>query len=182
MAAVFDNVPHQGLFLEFGVATGATLRHIGKLMDRHGIRQPLVGFDSFKGLPEDWAGEKEGGWAVHHPKGYFALDELPIFDDPKIKLEVGLFQDTLPDFLKKTEGDVAFVHIDSDLYSSCKFVLDALDERIVPGSIVQFDEVVGSWLNSQHEGKALQEYLERTGRVFHILGNSLHAMAIQFEK
>ncbi len=41
--------PTDGLILEFGVASGRTIRHIGALTDRS-----IHGFDSFKGLPESW--------------------------------------------------------------------------------------------------------------------------------
>jgi hypothetical protein len=38
-----------GLILEFGVATGRTIRHLGSL-----TKSPIYGLDSFEGLPEAW--------------------------------------------------------------------------------------------------------------------------------
>ena len=48
--AVRDWVTIEGHRLEFGVATGRTIRHWAKLWPDHTIH----GFDSFEGLPETW--------------------------------------------------------------------------------------------------------------------------------
>jgi hypothetical protein len=53
----------EGLFLEFGVASGRTINHIAKT--RSG---PVYGFDSFEGLPEDWrSGFSKGAIAGNLP-------------------------------------------------------------------------------------------------------------------
>ena len=49
-----DRSPAAGLFLEFGVQDGASINAIAARADRR-----VHGFDSFEGLPEDWAGTFE---------------------------------------------------------------------------------------------------------------------------
>lgn len=116
------------LLLEFGVWKGASINRIASLVpDRM-----VYGFDSFKGLPEDWAG---------HKKGYLKVSKLPEVLN-NVKLIVGLFQETLEPFLKEHTEKVAFIHLDADLYSSTKYVLTTLEKynSFQHGTIIQFDE------------------------------------------
>ena len=58
-----------GAFLEFGVATGTTIKLIAAASGR-----PVTGFDSFQGLPEDWRySVKRGAFArkVPRPPGQY---------------------------------------------------------------------------------------------------------------
>ena len=80
-----------------------------------------------------------------------------------VKLIKGLFEDSLPLFLKKFEGDVAFVHIDGDLYSSAKTVLTELTPRFKKGSVLLFDEINDYDDYRNHEIKAFAEFLLDTG-------------------
>jgi len=137
-----------GLVLEFGVATGATLSIIAEE-----TKDTVYGFDSFNGLPEDW---------THFQKaGRFSSSGLPPANLPEnAKLVIGLFGDTLPSFLNTHQESVSFVHIDCDLYSSTKTVLDNLSPRLRPGSIILFDEYFNypGWQENEH--KAFREYLD----------------------
>ena len=133
-----------GLFLEFGVASGRTISHISSI--RSG---DIYGFDSFQGLPEDWR--------TGYPRGAFAgaAPEVP----QNVHLLTGLFSHTLPDFLGETPGAVSFVHVDCDLYSSTKVILDTLVGRIVPGTVIVFDEYFNYPGWRQHEFRAFQEFV-----------------------
>jgi hypothetical protein len=55
---------------------------------------------------------------------------------------------------------VAFVHVDCDLYSSTKEILESLGDRFRPGTMIVFDEYYNypDWL--WHEYKAWLEYAE----------------------
>jgi hypothetical protein len=75
----------------------------------------------------------------------------------------GWFSDTLPAFNEKLNGPIAFLHIDSDLYSSANCALNVFELRIVPGTILLFDELYNYPNAENHEWKALQEFLVRTG-------------------
>ncbi len=112
-----------GLFLEFGVASGATIRAIAT------TGRPIVGFNSFAGLPEDW---REGARA-----GAFAskISEVP----PNVSLKIGMIEDTLPEFLAANLQPIQFIHIDTDLYGPAKFILDTCRPRMKQ-TIVVFDE------------------------------------------
>ncbi|RBM19270.1 class I SAM-dependent methyltransferase [Prauserella sp. PE36] len=144
--------PEGGLALEFGVASGNTLRHIAEA--RGGGK--VYGFDSFEGLPEPWL--------AGMPAGAFARTDLP--DVPGAELVVGLFADTLPAFLEQHGQPVDFVHVDSDLYSSAKTVLDLVGPRLRAGSVIAFDEFFNYPGWQDHEYRAWREYAERTGVQF----------------
>ena len=59
---------------------------------------------------------------------------------PGARLVAGLFEDTLPAFLAETDDAIAFLHVDSDLYSSAKTVLDLTGDRLAPDAVLVFDE------------------------------------------
>jgi hypothetical protein len=141
-----------GMALEFGVFTGTTLKMIAT--DRQG--EKVYGFDSFQGLPSDW----RSGF----PAGHFTVDGLP--DVPGAELVVGWFDDTLPGFLDEHPGPVDFLHVDGDLYSSAKTVLDLVGPRLHAGSVIVFDEFFNFPNWQDHEYKAWLEYIERTGVQF----------------
>lgn len=141
-----------GLFLEFGVASGRSITAIAEA--RSG---PVYGFDSFEGLPESWY---EG-----YGKGHFARDDLPQVP-ANVQLIKGWFNDTLPSFLELHPGKVSFINVDCDLYSSTRFVLATLGDRIGPGCVIQFDEFFNypGWRN--HEFKAFMEWVSERGLKF----------------
>ena len=117
------------LWLEFGVASGGTVNYISKFTE-----ETVHGFDSFLGLPEKW----RDGFEV----GAFNLDgNLPEVN-PNVSLIKGLFQDTLPAFLTEQSKKISFMHIDCDLYSSTKYILNTVKPYLQEGCIIIFDELV----------------------------------------
>jgi predicted O-methyltransferase YrrM len=140
--------PGAGMILEFGVASGRTIRH----MAQHTTRR-IDGFDSFEGLPEDWrTGFEEGKF------------KQPLPDVPAhVLLHKGWFSESLPGFLSENQQAVALLHIDCDLYSSTAAVLSALSDRLRIGTVIVFDEYFNYPGWKQHEHKAFQEFVERTG-------------------
>ncbi len=152
--------PHEGLVLEFGVAKGASLRNLAA----QGPRQ-VHGFDSFGGLPEDWVGTKEAAGAFTQ-KG--KLPKMP----PNAMLHPGWFDQTLPPFLAANPGPAAFIHVDCDIYTSTVTIFSALRERIVPGTVILFDEYFNypGWRG--HEYKAFQEFIREAGLSYEYIGFS----------
>ena len=146
-----------GLALEFGVATGSTLRIIA---DTVAGDRTVAGFDSFAGLPE--------AWRTGFPVGEFAQAEIPTVEGAEIV--VGLFEEELPPFLARNEEEVAFLHVDCDLYSSAKTVLALVGDRLAPDAILLFDEFFNYPGWRQYEFRAWLEFVERTGRTFEYLG------------
>jgi hypothetical protein len=144
--------------LEFGVASGATLQIIvDELKD---AAHDVFGFDVFSGLPETWR--------TGYPAGEFAQDEVP--NVRGATLIHGLFEDTLSDFLTTYPGAVSFVHFDADLYSSTKAILDRLGRRLVPGTVLVFDEFFNYPGWQEHEYRAWMEFVDSTGAGFEYLG------------
>ena len=135
-----------GLFAEFGVYRGTTINHIAKQTDR-----TVHGFDSFEGLPENW---REG-----FEEGHFKMDQLPEVRD-NVVLHKGWFDETLPGFRRTYPEPVAFLHLDADLYSSTKTVLEGLADRIQPGTVLVFDEMIGYPGWQQGEFQAFLEFVE----------------------
>ena len=136
-----------GLVMEFGVFRGESLRFIAKR-----VVQSVHGFDSFEGLPEDWT--------YFQKQGRFTLDgKVPEFREANICVYKGWFDKTLPTFLATHPGPARFIHIDCDIYSSTRIVLNLLAPRLVSGSVLVFDEYLNypSW--REHEFKAFQEFV-----------------------
>ena len=138
----------EGLYLEFGVATGNT---IAVLADALGPDRVIHGFDSFEGLPENWAGHVER-------RGAFGRKRQAPKVPANVILHQGWFDETVPAFAAAHPGPVAFIHMDCDLYSSTETVLDALADRIVPGSVILFDEYFNYPNWRHHEFKAWHEF------------------------
>ena len=109
-------------------------------------------FDTFTGLPEEW---DTGDGKV--PAGRFACD-VPKFDDSRVKVFKGLFQDVLPSyaFTKK----VGLAHIDCDTYSGAICALKAITPHLQKGTVMVFDEIYGYPTYEDHEWKALTEWRE----------------------
>jgi hypothetical protein len=136
-----------GLIMEFGVFRGESLRFIAKR-----VRQEVHGFDSFEGLPEDWT--------YFQKQGRFSLDgAIPEFAERNICVYKGWFEQTLPGFLAAHDGAARLLHIDCDIYSSTRTILELVAPRIVPGTVIVFDEYLNypSW--QAHEFRAFQEFV-----------------------
>ncbi|MBN9352286.1 MAG: class I SAM-dependent methyltransferase [Chitinophagaceae bacterium] len=118
-------------YLEFGVANGDSFRWWSK-RDKN-PNSEFDGFDTFTGLPEDFGQYKKGTFNTGN--------SVPALDDTRCKFHAGLFQQTLPSFLKCFENDKRLViMMDADLYSSTLFVLSYLAPYLKKGDIVFFDE------------------------------------------
>lgn len=119
-------------YLEFGVFDGYSIDYWRK-KNKH-QKSRFFGFDTFRGLPEDW---KKSVSAGH----FDMMGDAPKINDNRVSFVAGLFQETLPKFLVDYEPiSQLVIHIDSDLYSSSLFVLTKLDEIMKPGTIILFDE------------------------------------------
>jgi len=119
-------------YLEFGVYRGDSLR-----LWLEGISHPdsrFVGFDTFTGLPERWRSTE--------PAGHFnANGATPEIKDPRCSFEVGLFQDTLPAFVVRTDlSGRLVVNLDADMFTSTLFVLTTLAPCLKSGDLFFFDE------------------------------------------
>lgn len=144
-----------GLVLEFGVRRGTSLN---RLAARAG--QVVHGFDSFEGLPDSWGAE---------PAGRLTCGARLPAVGPGAILHPGWFCDTLGPFLAAQAGPVRLVNIDSDIYQSAREVLFALAPRLVPGSVVVFDELIGNRTWADDEFRAFAEFRQAFGVTARVL-------------
>ncbi|MFF7934456.1 TylF/MycF/NovP-related O-methyltransferase [Streptomyces sp. NPDC007940] len=161
-----------GDVLEFGVMGGQTLAILCEEFEDRTVH----GFDSFKGLPEDWTHDS--------PVGTYSTEgRLPTGLPSNAQLHVGLFEDTLPKYLAGTDEPVALVHIDSDLYSSAHTVLFGLAPRLRAGSIIVFDEFLNYPGWRRHEYRALTEFVDAFDVKFHYFSfaSSYLSVAVQLD-
>ena len=147
-----------GLWLEFGVGSGKSLSFIA----RHRPDQIIYGFDSFMGLPEDWALSAQ---RIYTKNTYSRDGIAPVLAAPNTELVIGLFTDTLDGFCAAHTGNCAFIHIDCDLYSSTIEVLDRLFRagKIVSGTVILFDELYNYPNYKTHEYRAFVDFFKATG-------------------
>ena len=149
---VFEHIKLQHkpntLWLEFGVASGKTINYISKFTNG-----TVFGFDSFEGLPEKW---RDG-----YDKGAFNRNgNFPVVNN-NVKLIKGWFDNTLPNFILNQNKKVSFLHIDCDLYSSTKFILNTLKGHLDTECTIVFDELVNypGFDGEKGELKAFYEFI-----------------------
>ncbi|NIV32699.1 MAG: class I SAM-dependent methyltransferase [Anaerolineae bacterium] len=157
------------LYLEFGVLTGETVNIIASQVDA-----TVYGFDSFEGLPENWG--------PGFRRGHFKTRSRPkLVGD--VRLVVGWFEDVLPGFLEEHPGQVAFAHIDSDVYSSASYVLTTLADngRLGEGTVLQFDEIFAVkgelWYRGEYD--AFREFCDAHRPVYDWLGYAGEAATLR---
>jgi hypothetical protein len=146
-----------GHWCEFGVRQG---RSLNWLIDAY-PGQVIHAFDSWEGLPEEW----------NHGTGIVAgmSCDPPVVPD-HIQLHKGWFKDTLPVWKQEHTDTIGFLHMDADIYSSTKEVLVSLNNQIVPGTVITFDEFCNFRLSGKmrkwqdQEFLALVEWLDEYGR------------------
>lgn len=134
-------------YIEFGVAAGNSFKWW--LQQNTDANSMFYGFDTFEGLPEDWG---------HFKKGAFSnKNNLPEINDKRGKFFKGLFQETLPKFLKELDGNKKnVIMMDADLYTATLFALTSLAPFLKKDDIIFFDEFVVP----MHEFKAFLDFTE----------------------
>ena len=150
-------------YLEFGVAHGFSLMYWLNLNKNN--QSKFYGFDTFEGLPEPFDRIKHTD-----PIGAFSNNgEYPKIDDDRVRFVKGLFQDTLQTFLSTySPNNRLIVHNDSDLYSSSLYLLTRLNDFLITGSIIIFDE----FFCSSHEFQAFYDYTISYRRSYEVLASS----------
>ncbi|MDP4193269.1 MAG: class I SAM-dependent methyltransferase [Bacteroidota bacterium] len=149
----------QGInYLEFGVAHGNSF--IWWMQNNKNPNSRFTGFDTFTGLPEDWN--------FLFKKGSMSdKSNIPQIEDTRAELKAGLFQDTLPEFLKgmcKDKRNV--IHMDADLYSSTLYTLTSIAPYLKKGDIVFFDE----FFVPTHEFRAFTDFINSYYLKYEIVG------------
>ncbi len=133
-------------YLEFGVADAHSFNWW--MTQNSNPESRFFGFDTFTGLPEDFGPYKKGTFSN--------IDNIPSIKDERGKFYTGLFQQTLPSFLRgfdNTRKNV--VMLDADLYTSTLFVLTSLAPFLKKDDIIFFDE----FAVPTHEFMAYQNFV-----------------------
>jgi O-methyltransferase len=158
-------------FLEFGVSKGVSIRWWSEHIKDENSR--FYGFDTFTGLPENWGSFRKGDMDNNN--------EIPVMNDTRCKFFQGLFQQTLPVFLKRySTGVRKIIHMDADLYSSTLFVLTSISPILEKGDIIIFDE----FNVPMHEFKAFSEWTSSYYIKYEVIGavNNFYQIALRIEK
>ena len=153
---VFENLKitnnENSLWLEFGVYSGYTINYISKFTSNN-----VYGFDSFEGLPENWLDDNNN---IILNQWFFNRNGVLPDVNENVCLIKGLFQNTLDDFLNTyKDKKISFVHIDCDLYSSTKYVLEKIYPYLEDNCIIIFDELVNVNNDTSNELKAFNEFI-----------------------
>ena len=146
-----DCVTLSGVAVEFGVGSGTSTRLLAN-------RMPVIGFDSGKGLPEDWRPE--------YPRRSLQFD-IPVVENATIV--PGWFADTLPEF-DFGPYHIGLVHFDADLFSSTWTALAHIGPYLKPGCILVFDEWFGYDGAEEHEQRAWRGFVDVTGVDWEVIG------------
>jgi hypothetical protein len=168
--AASDIADDDVLYLEFGVSFGDAFRFWSQLL--HNPNSKLHGFDSFEGLPTAWklgGGLSTGDWSTD--------GQIPAVDDQRATFFKGWFAETLPDY-EWPPHETLVVNIDADLYSSTVTALDAIEPHLRPGSLLYFDE----FSYRADELRAFDEFLERTGMTFELVGATPLRLNVMFRR
>lgn len=155
-------------YLEFGVSKGFSFRWWTENITNSEAR--FYGFDTFTGLPEDWGPFKKGDMSNSN--------EPPKINDNRCQFYQGLFQQTLPGFMKTYQSSKRrIIHMDADLYSSTLYALTMLSPVIQKGDIILFDE----FNVPLHEFKAFTEWTKSFYIEYEVLGavNNFYQVAIK---
>lgn len=153
--------------VEFGVGHAHTLRMIAAVL-------PVIGFDSFMGLPEDWR--------PTHMRGHFGDAAVPA-NVTGATIVPGWFEHTVPDYDWPT--GIRLVHLDADLYSSTIQALysigPALHSKNRP--VLVFDEFFGYDDdfngNMPGEQQAFWEWADEFDITFDVIGHGREQWAIR---
>jgi len=180
----FRHLNKEGFIAEFGTWKNYSINYIAKKTN-----EKIYGFDSLEGLPE----QMYLGNGIFLPKNFDFSNSLPL--ESNVEFYKGWFADTIPIFIKEEKRPAKFINIDGDLYSSAIDVLYGLNDRIIPGTIIRFDELAcwrtintdqtpykATWQNNkplpffttwkEHEWKALHDWSKKFNRKFKPIAKS----------
>lgn len=159
------------VYLEFGVANGTSFKWwVNEITNTN---TQFHGFDTFTGLPEDWGHFKKGDMSANNTPPVIENDNRHFFYQ-------GLFQQTLPQFIKKNNGIITkplVIHLDADLYTATYYVLNQLAPYLKKGDVIFFDE----FNVPNHEFLAFEEFCKSYYINYTVLGavNNYYQTAIQ---
>lgn len=164
-----------GSVVEIGCNTGLTACFMQVAMER---KRELHVYDSFEGMPhrtsEDdgtWGWVQSGVLAVSEQS---VLDTFAKWDEPPPVIHKGWFRNTLHDQLP---DQIAYAHLDGDLYESIKVSLEKTYPRLPAGAVC----VVDDWAMDMMPGckKACADFFQDKPEVVRWLFGSVQGYFIK---
>jgi len=133
----------QGDYLEFGVFRGRSFILATQLARKYNMnRMRFFAFDSFAGLPHS-EGERfdTGNYSCSETLFKKILYKAGV-NAETTRVVKGFFSDSLTDVVRNQHDLVkaSIVHIDCDLYSSTKCVLNFVEKLVGEGTVLIFDD------------------------------------------
>lgn len=152
-----------GDFVELGCHTGQSAVLFQKIIEYYDSNRSLHLYDSFEGLPE--LKDEDGNTPYH--QGQLKASKGALLDNfrkSNLKspiIHAGWFQDTLPTELP---DEIAFAHLDGDLYESIIVSLEHVYPRLSKGAICLIDDycdpdIYECWNKLPGVKKACDEFL-----------------------
>ena len=157
-----------GAYLEFGVSRGASFNCMHRASRDAGLAtMPLIGFDSFAGLPAEAASSDGGVWGPGQFESSAEATRTWLssqgVDWTRSFLVEGWFDETLTADRAELDGVEAasVVMIDCDLYSSTKVALEFVAPLIRGRAVLFFDDWKHAALDERNLGekRAFDEFL-----------------------
>lgn len=126
MLELLATVPDGGCIVEVGVYKGGTLWYLVG----HSKGRPVYGYDTFRGIPFSSKFDQ-------HKVGDFGDTSIDEVSDaiPEAILTAGIFPDSA-----LRMPPVAFAHIDCDQYESIKRSIEYLQDKMMLGGVMWFDD------------------------------------------
>jgi Flp pilus assembly protein TadD len=160
----FDAIVKQSItsrpFYEFGVWRGAAFKYLIKSFKKG------YGFDTFTGLPEEWAvghGNEKAG-------NYSSDGNIPNIKGGEFI--AGKFEDTLPIFYSVHRPLASVINFDADLYSSTLCALNYSKSVMDKHTVLIFDEFIINESWEQDEFKALNEFASINNYTYEVVAIS----------
>lgn len=160
LARLLDRVEKlPGAIVECGVGAGDTLVMIASVSHAFRATHPIIGFDSFQGLPSPTT---EDGPQPAGTAGYLRYDEAHVWQllldrlgpNHGVRLTPGWFADTLPSVAFK----IALLHLDCDLHDSYLTCFSLLTPHLLSGAIIAVDEYAPEAIRWPGAQKAIDDW------------------------
>jgi O-methyltransferase len=180
----------EGDYLEFGVHKGRSFVYAYHMAVAAGMdNMRFYAFDSFEGLPGDFADEESKG--KHFSEGQFSFSEPNFLENlkkgrvdlDKVTTVKGFYDKVLTQELKASLPikRAAVVWVDCDLYSSTVPVLDFVTDYLGNGTFLCFDDWFAFGANPYAgEIRAVDEWLERNKNIRLVEYRKFRATGIVF--
>jgi hypothetical protein len=152
-------LPVPGVIMEFGTLWGrrlALLVALREIYEPYDYTRRIIGFDTFSGFPDPHRNDgsyveiRPGSMSVSpnyasHLEQVLNVHEMESCHAHIQRFEVkrGDVRQTVPEYLTSNpETIVSLAYFDLDLYEPTLACLEAIRHRLIPGSILAFDELV----------------------------------------